>query len=1039
MTYRNNCDINNKIKTCLMQLDNLFQWLVAVENKFIEKDGIKMGSNFAKYKRIPEYIDFIQPACEAEKNFSDGNYHGCGNSCRFSLEAFTDYIYKKNGLIIDDSFFFVDKKTGTKVKDTENPTGYKLTTGWLDAKISSSSFQNYFKEKNAFPLKREKKLAAQFSHYNKDTDYNAKDALSILSMIYNLYSHCIDNQYFSGTPRFDISLLENTPKELIEPQLSIEINGKEEMIPQNNLLKAVLSKTVTEAIIKENLTNINKTDLLGNTPLTLAVYNDDLSTVKILLENGADPNFYFDKLNSDIEAHRCIPLIVAIKKDNVDILDLLLQYSARTWDSRIDEYYGYVGIPPECSTVLACAFYYNAKKCIRFLLNKNIGDINESTVSGVTPLLLAVENGLFVEKLLEKGAKIDLLDNCKNSVFLHAVQNMRHNYVLLEKLLEKAKSDLSNEALKNLLNHTGNAGCPISYMDKDEADLFLEYGADINAKNEMGVSCIVDVAYLNPEYIPWFKSKGAKFDIKAFFSVSSFLELKYDNRYRKYNKQFFTEVVTNAFKYGLITQKDLDFTVSIDDIPRISILVNAILFSKVRSVLANTKYGIEENEIGFLSESQLNELKAEYPVINELSKIGGEISSYWRVKDKYNSLVKWINEGFPVIESHKELSYEEIKELPKEKLDFNIDMPLEDVFNAIASVKELSKAQRIALFEKYEFIKKLEKKGIETQIPEEVEANYNTEWEMTPNDIRNAIRKVREAIPYEDVKISPLDDALIGKNFDTALIYLTVGIPISELTKTLLLSIHDISEKDICAWNKIHAALKLRKDIDFSGILLTLCKNHPKEDFDIAEEFINNGYNFYRFANYNLSDFWKETLISSKANCCYDSRLHSVRNDDGSYNKSPSNEDVRKRNNSSFLNYFDETSFQEVNLRLIKNAVSFGANPNMYDDMNKTAFDYAKENGIEESLLKEDDLSLNLPTGVICKIFQDRKDKTKIFNGQIDYNGEKYNFQKILLNLKKEAVAYNDAYKGKTVTFQIVHLPEDDNPGVADKVTLIES
>lgn len=1030
MTCGNNCEIKRNLRNCLNLLEFLFQWLVAIENKPIEKDGTKVGSNFAKFKIVPEYIEFIQPACDAEIHFGRKEYPQCAERCRNSMGEFIKYLYTKFGW---------EKPIGNIKPDEPS----------LDQLIKDSNVQNYLKENGSLRYTYSKKSGNDATHqpfYQTDI----KDAFKSLNDLFYLITKSLpkDNRPFVGTQRFDISLLTNCPKELIKPQLSIEVNGKEQKIPQNNLLKAVFSKTITETLIKENLTNINNADLMGNTPLSLAVYNDDLNTVKMLLENGADPNYYFTKLNSHIEAHRCVPLIIAIKKDNVDIVECLLQYSARTWDSRFDDYYACVSIPPECSTVLACAFYYNAKKCIRFLLNNGIDEINKRTVSGVTPLLLAVENGLYVEKLLEKGAQINLLDNRRNSVFLHAVQNMRHDYELLEKLLDKAKKELSEVDFKNLLNHTGSAGCPISYMDKDEADLFLEYGADVNAKNEMGVSCIVDVAYLNPEYIPWFKSKGAKFDIKSFFSASSFLELKYAGSRGKYNKQFFTEVLNNAIQFELITLNDLNFSVSIDYIPRISNLVDAILFSKAKIIQINSEYEKEQREKEFLSDEQLKELIDKHPFIKELSSIGRKFTSYSHVEGNYNTLLELVNDGLTYSNLSTELTNKDVMNLPKQKLNIAIDMTIAEVFNAIASVKELSKAQRIALFEKYPFIKQLESRGIDINIPEEIESNYNydtksfgnwNDWEMSPTEIIEAIREIKDKVPYEDLKISPLDDALISKNYAAASIYLKKGIYVSDFTKVLLLSIHAISEEDISAWKKVLAVLKLRKDIDFSDVLLDLCKNHPKDDFDIAEEFIDNGYNFYRFANFNLPDFIGITLASGVSNCDYNSYLQLIKKEDGTYDKSSSIDDVRKRNNSSFLNNFDETSFQDVNLRLIKNAVLLGANPNKQDNMHKTAFDYAKENGIEETLFKEDDLSLKHQTGVICKLFPDRNDNTKIFNGQIDCNGEKFNFQRKLLNMKKQEVSYNDAFNGKTVTFQVIYQPEGDKPGVADKVTLIES
>ncbi len=817
MNCGNNYEIKKNLKKCLIQLDFLFQWLAAVENKPIEKDGARMGSNFAKYKIYPEYSDFIDYACQAEEHFSTRNYNSCGNSCRFSLEAFTDYIYKEKNLTIDSTFFALDKK-GSRKLDKNKPTGYELTTGWLNAKISSSSFQNYFKEKNAFPTRREKELAAKFSHYDENTKYTAEGALSILSMIYNLYAHCVDVNYFAGSPRFDVSLLENSPVELIQPLLSIEINGIKKTISPNALMGAVQSKKASQTIIKENRSLINKTDVLGNTPLSLAVYNDDFDTVQMLLKNGADPNLYFSKdffesvkteiskneekykgvWSEYIEAHRCIPLIVAIKKDNVDIVKLLLDAKAKTWDSCIDDYYSIARIPPECSTILGCAIFYNAKKCIRFLLKNDICNVNEEMRSGVTPLLLAAEKNIYVEKLLEKGAKIDCLDKFRNSVFLHAVQTMRHDYQFLEKLLENAQSVLSKDDFNKLINHSGLAGCPISYMDKDEVELFLEYGADINAKNQLGIPCLVDVAILNPELLPWYKAKGAQFDFKAFFYRSSYLQIKDSFRIQEYQRRFFIEVLRKLTDF--ISSEDLNFTVPIDNVPYISPLFNAILFTNAKSIQMRVEDGEEKSKDKFVSDSQKGE-----------------------------------------------------------------------------------------------------------------------------------------------VKISPLDDALIAKTFEAAAIYLTKGIPVSELTKILLLSVHDVSDE-------FTSALKNRKDIDFSDVLLTLCKNHPKDDFDIAEEFINKGYNFYRFANYNLLPGFTAFFETGSLILDYDKNNLSIENEDGSINTSPSIEDVRERNNSSFLKSFGEKSFQDVNLRLIKNAISFGANSRIKDEMNKSAMDYAKENGIDETI-----------------------------------------------------------------------------------------
>lgn len=1040
MNCGNDCERKKNLKDCLIQLDALFQWLAAVENKSIEKYGAEMGSNFAKFKIYPEYIEFIQPACEAEKEFSAERYPQCAERCRNSMQMLMKYLYAEFGW---------PKPIGC-IKHNE-PS--------LDQLLRDETANNFLTSKGAQKHTYSKKYGNDATHQPfYDTDIN--DAYKSLKDLFYLITKSLsgdvsEKNKFAGTQRFDISLLANSPKELIKPQLKIEVNGNEKKIPQNVLLKSVYSNKITEDLIKENLSLINKTDVLGNTPLSLAVYNDDFDTVKLLLENGADPNFYFSKdffvsvkeeISKDkvkytcvfseyIEAHRCIPLIVAIKKDSVDIVKLLLQYGAKTWDTCIDDWYNVAKLPPECSTLLGSAFFYNAKKCIRFLLNNDIGDVNEETKSGVTPLLLAVENGVYVEKLLSKGAKIDSLDKYRNSVFLHAVQNMRHDDELLEKLLEKAKTDLNDDSFKKLLNHAGLAGCPISYMDKDEAELFLEYGADINAKNDMGVPCVVDVAHLNPGLLPWFKDHGAKFDLRALFGRSSYLAIKYTPvRAREYRGKFFTEVLKASSEHNLLDSDDLNFTVPIDNLPRISPLVDAILFTEAKKVQDCIEYGNEKtnknsNKV-FLTDSQISELKKRHSFFNVLSKYGMKFSSYAEIESSFNRIVEGVKEGWPYSDSQKELTIEEVKKLPKRKLNITMDMTLEEVNHAIASIKELSRKQKLALFEKHPFIKQLKMQGIDYNIPEEVESAYNNDkliqetsglketLEMSTSEIIEAVREIKAEIPYEDVKISPLDDALIAENYEAAAIYLSKGIQVSELTKILLLSVHDVSDE--CAWNNVLFALRTRKDIDFSDVLITLCKNHPKEDFDIAEEFINNGHNFYRFANFVLPDFNLEGHFVGFKTSDFD---YDVKNRDSSI------ENVRERNNSSFLRNFGEKSFQDVNLRLIKNAIAFGADISFKDESGKSVIDYAKENSIDEYLVH---------SGSIVKLRYDNNDKTKIFRGQIEANGKFYNFDKVLFDKNHQEVGYKPLYKGRTVTFHILQEPAGINPGLADQVTLTD-
>lgn len=1068
MINEKNYAVNDILKNCLIELDFIFQWLAMTENKKLKTEYAEMGSNFAKYKIIKEYINFIQPACQAEIHFSNGDFPECAERCRNSMGEFIKYLYDIN--------------------KWEKPIG-KIVPGEpsLDQLIKGSDLESFLKQHGTKDRTYSKKYGNDATHQPySETDIN--DAFKCLNDLFYLITQSLPekDKKFAGTQRFDISLLKNNTKEFITPLLTIENNGKEVKIPQNGLLIAVLKKKVPEAFIKENLSLINKTDVLGNTPLSLAVYNDDYDTVKLLLDNGADPNFYFknyskdfhksvnDEISKDearysgvwsdyIEAHRCIPLIIAIKKDNSDIVRLLLKYSAKTWDSCIDDFFNIAKIPTECSTLLTCAIFYNANACVNMLLDEDILDNSGKkieilidpkwtdtphtfgTIEGVTALMLAAENENFdvVDQLLDKGARLDVLDKCRNSVFLHAVQNKRKNNVL-GKLLREGEKSLGKEKLAELINHAGFAGFPLSHVnDVNDAKLLLKYGADVNAKNERGVSCIADTALISPELIPWMKKHGAKLNFKEFkelFLKNNYLEIKYEMRrfFNAYSKEQFNRIL-NSWS-DLLTPEILNLNVPIDNIPQISPLINSIIFSKARNIQMDIDYRDEKQEKCFLFDEQLTELNKKYPLIRLLSKnlSNGKLLSYSHIRENYNALVKWVNEGFS-----------------GSKLDVNIDMTLEDVYQAVASERELSKKQKIELFKKYPFIKNLEMAGIDPNDQSEVESTFNAEkiileslgetinWEMNPADIKNAIIDIKSTIPYEDFKISPLDDALIAKNYDAAAIYLSKEIQVSQFTKLLLLSVHKLSEKKLDGWKKVLTELGSRNDIDFTDVLLLLCKNHPKEDFDIAKEFINNGYNFYRFANHVLPGF-----VNSPN---YDYKKQYIRNNDGTDNMSPSIDDIRIRNNKEFLSFFDEQSFQDVNLRLIKNAISLGADFNAKDKLGKSALDYAKQQGLDEALLlaerqknqaekvEIEESKITLSNGVLKNLRPDKADTNRIFDGQIvACDGKIYNFKQMLFNSNHQAVEYNSSYVGRAVTFHITKESTNDKPGWADQVTLDE-
>ncbi len=137
--------------------------------------------------------------------------------------------------------------------------------------------------------------------------------------------------------------------------------------------------------------NVNARDKSGWTPLTLAAKNGNLEIVQLLLKNGADVNLPTTSGNTQLlygpninpataNVPRNTPLIYAIKKDNLDIVKLLLQNGAKeSVNKRYQESW----------------------------------DGDSSQIVGQAPLILAINNGNLemVKLLVQNGADINAKSN----------------------------------------------------------------------------------------------------------------------------------------------------------------------------------------------------------------------------------------------------------------------------------------------------------------------------------------------------------------------------------------------------------------------------------------------------------------------------------------------------------------------------------------------------------------------------------------------------------------------------------------------------
>jgi hypothetical protein len=138
-------------------------------------------------------------------------------------------------------------------------------------------------------------------------------------------------------------------------------------------------------------------DDTGWTPLICAANSGYLSTVKILLENNADPNLS--------ETEYFTPLDSAVSKGNIELTRLLFEYQANA----------------------------NSRTCLR-----------------ITPLHRAVQNNRFdiADLLFENGAEINVKDKYGSTPFNEAMEYL--HFDMMEYLLQKPGIKIDKIEYENL-------------------------------------------------------------------------------------------------------------------------------------------------------------------------------------------------------------------------------------------------------------------------------------------------------------------------------------------------------------------------------------------------------------------------------------------------------------------------------------------------------------------------------------------------------------------------------------------------------------
>jgi ankyrin repeat protein len=217
---------------------------------------------------------------------------------------------------------------------------------------------------------------------------------------------------------------------------------------------------ILKKLLQKNI-DPNVKDIDGITALELAIQNNSIEAVKLLLKYGANVNSYRKKYDNTIQGQ-------------VTIIPLL---------SALEQIYN-----PELAGILIA----------------NGAKVNVSNQFQVTPLHLAAGNGniIIIDRLLNKGADINALDALGNTPLFRATTNRRGNSFETNKFLidRGAKVNIANRAGQTPLmlaaslpdeeNSNSEQRYTIQKLRIGLIQLFIDNDADVNSKDKDGKTAI---------------------------------------------------------------------------------------------------------------------------------------------------------------------------------------------------------------------------------------------------------------------------------------------------------------------------------------------------------------------------------------------------------------------------------------------------------------------------------------------------------------------------------------------------------------------
>ena len=245
---------------------------------------------------------------------------------------------------------------------------------------------------------------------------------------------------------------------------------------------------------KKNEIDINKKNTQGSTALMFASENGNAKIVKLLIENGANPDL---QNNSGLTA-----LMLACDNLKNEVIKLLIENNANI---NLED--------KNSNTALMIACEKNDIETVELLINKNV-EINHKNKTLNTPILLATTNNYYevVEILARNGADVNSTDINGVSPLIQASisgydeivktlinHNVNVNYCINEnqtalslaiarnynkiaELLIKSPIDITKET-RSFITACENGNYEI-------INLLIEKGIDINATDSVGINAL---------------------------------------------------------------------------------------------------------------------------------------------------------------------------------------------------------------------------------------------------------------------------------------------------------------------------------------------------------------------------------------------------------------------------------------------------------------------------------------------------------------------------------------------------------------------